>query len=684
MQGNRHKTVDGAEKRCLYFCAVAFLLLFFNSLCFCESNQSSNKNEKPVMDMSLEELMNVEVFTTSKVATKIEKAPGTVYSFSGQQLLNEGVLTIQDLLMRIPGVQLVPNRSGHTNIWFRGVQNRYNNNILLIVDGVPIRDFVYGNFLIDEMYPVEQMERIEIMLGPGSVLYGANAQAGIISITTKKHAKQIMGTASTFGTYSGSTHYYVKDLSVFFKYLETTGGFSPDKGRDGRSRIYPQDQNRELAIFDVKYDLTDDLMLHASKTHYEYPYTYSKYDRSQVQTRDPMTFSMNLKHGDIDEDGRLDVIPYYVHYDFREDSYRVQNDGTPRSRKREYYNSDYGGFDAYYSKRIFNDHVFLFGSSLLYHRAINGAVSKETDLTVVPHTTTYGTLIDDPDRSFKDYAFYAQDTWSVTDDLDLTFGARYDKPESYDKEWSFRFAAVKTFDKGYFLKFLAATSFRVPTYREARKTEPDGTALFDPTLSAEHMKTYEVAFGQKTKNNNSWMVTGFYNKFTDYIADEYDAGLGDEIFHNYEERVTRGVEVSGNRWLIKEKLDLRGSVTYLQGFDKANREEFHGLSNWLGNVNVHWIYDKKLSFDFIANYVSKPHVSDDYQSASTTQNEGLNRGYITLGANINYKISENTTFQVIGRNLTNNNYYSPHFGPSTDYDYEWPGAEVLFVLRHEW
>ncbi|MEN6383890.1 MAG: hypothetical protein ABFD79_01700, partial [Phycisphaerales bacterium] len=274
-------------------------------------------------------------------------------------------------------------------------------------------------------------------------------------------------------------------------------------------------------------------------------------------------------------------------------------------------------------------------------------------------------------------------TWSVTDDLDLTFGARYDKPEAFDPEWNFRFAAVKTFDNGMFLKYNMGTSFRIPTYREYRKTDPDGTDLFDRDLAAEHMKTYELSFGQKTKNNNSWMITGFYNKFTDFIADEYDPVLDDEIFHNYSERTTKGIEVSGNRWLIKEKLDLRGGITYLEGFDKSNREEFHGLSNWLGYVNFHYIYSKKLSFDLIANYVSRPHVDDNYQADSATKDSGLNRAYITFGGNINYKISENTTFQVIGRNLLNNNYYSPHFGPSTDYDYEWPGLEIIFVLRHK-
>ncbi len=644
---------------------------------------SGGPDPADLADMSLEELMEIEVTSTSKTPTHLNRAPGTVYSFTGDQLLDEGILTLEDLLRRIPGTQLVPNRSGHTNIWFRGVQNRYNNNILLIVDSVPVRDFVYGNFLIDEMYPIEQIDRIEILLGPGSVLYGANAQAGIITITTKRHANEILGMATTFDSYSGSMHVGHKKLSAFVKYLETHSGFDPELGRDGRERRWPQDQDRRLSVFDVQYDVWEDLTLKLSKTRHAYPYPYSKYNRSQVQFREPLTLSMNYKHGTLEE-GRFDVVAYYVDYDFDEEAYRVTGSLTPRELKLEAYHSEYYGMDAYYSKR-FDAHTLLFGTSLLYHRATDGAIRQDIDLrNPLPEMAKYGATLQDPDRMFTDYAFYVQDQWSVTENLDLTFGARYDKPEGFDKEWSFRFAAVRTLGEDWFVKFLVGTSFRTPTYREFRKTDPDGTALFDESLAAEQMKTYEVSIGRRTKKHNSWLLTGFYNKFTDFIADEYDAGLDDEIFHNYSERVTQGIELSGNLWLIPKALDLRGGITYVNGRDKAIRDEFHGLSNWLGYASFRYQYDKKLSFGVSANYASRPHVDEAYQTESDTQDAGLNKAILTFGADIRYALNEHTDLQLIGRNITNRKYYSPHFGPSSDYDYEWPGAEFLFVIRSRW
>jgi outer membrane receptor for ferrienterochelin and colicin len=293
-------------------------------------------------------------------------------------------------------------------------------------------------------------------------------------------------------------------------------------------------------------------------------------------------------------------------------------------------------------------------------------------------------MLDNPSRSYNDYAFYAQDQWSIMPDLNLTFGARYDSPDEFDEEWSFRFAAVKTLENDMFAKFLFGTAFRIPTYREFRKTETDGTELFDPSLSAEHMKTFELAIGKKTKKGNNWLLTGFYNKYKDFISDEYDPVLDDEIFHNYDERVTRGVEFSGNYWLVKDVLDISGGITYTEGHDKVTRDEFHGLSNWVGFLNLRCYPTEKLSFGIIANYVSRPHVDSDYQSESDTQNTSLNDSYIILGANLTYKLNDNTDIQLIGRNITDTEYYSPHYGPSSDYDYEWPGAEFLFVVRTTW
>ncbi|MCD6175676.1 MAG: Plug domain-containing protein, partial [Planctomycetes bacterium] len=193
------------------FFTLPFLLVILVSSGF--SQDPSSDTTEDLFDLSLEELMEIEVASTSKTPVSIERAPGTVYLFSGDALWDKGITTLEDLLRQIPGVQLVPSRLGHTSVWIRGVQGRYNSKLLLLVDGVPMRDFFYGNFTVDEMYPMENIEKIEVLLGPGSTLYGSNAFAGVISITTKKKKNEIFGSIGSYDTYSGSAHATYGDAS---------------------------------------------------------------------------------------------------------------------------------------------------------------------------------------------------------------------------------------------------------------------------------------------------------------------------------------------------------------------------------------------------------------------------------------------------------------------------------------
>ena len=258
---------------------------------------ATSSTEPSLFDLSLEELMAVDITATSglqdrKCLAIVHRALCTLSRPTG--FGPKGVRTLEDLLRRIPGVQLSPNRQGHTSVWVRGVQDRYNSKILLLVDSVPMQDIYYSNFLIDDMYPIELIDTIEVLAGPSSVLYGANAFAGIIDIKTKKKANEATFSVTSDHAYSGAAHVSSDALSVFAKYLGADDGFVPEFGRDGELRRQDQDPDRRLVMVDVKYDLTEELTLHLGKTHYKYPWTYSKYFKTRTVTRSPTTASNEL------------------------------------------------------------------------------------------------------------------------------------------------------------------------------------------------------------------------------------------------------------------------------------------------------------------------------------------------------------------------------------------------------
>jgi iron complex outermembrane receptor protein len=679
----------GSEKRFLR-CLVVFLVLA-GAAFGAEEQPQQDQPQEDLFEMGIEELMQMEIETTAASKTPVESthAPGTVYVFSGETLRKKGILTIQDLLQRIPGIQLQPTTQEGMQVWFRGVQNRYNSNILLLVDGVPMRDYFFGHFHVDEMLPVENIDKIEVLLGPGGVVHGANAFAGVINITTKKKGNnEIEGRAGSFHTYGGSTHVSREKLSVFAKYLETHDGFVPRRGAKGDPRRFEMPANRELYIVDVKYDLLPNLMLHYTNTQYEYYAPYTRDKNRDLLQRDPWTASFNFTQGDL-ESLKLDAVGYYVDYDYDQDSWSVESSGPVTAKEAGYKNwsTKYGGFDAYLSKKI-EKHTVLLGSSFIRHRGKSDIGEWEWDLTDpnIPMTKD-GELIADRTRSYNDYAFYVQDQWVVGPKLNVTAGTRYDNPDDYNKQWSYRLGAVYDLDEQTYLKALFGTAFRVPTYREARNIKHDGTIRYDPDLVSERMKTFELAIGQKRKSGNSWLLTGFHNIYKDFITDSAPAslippGIGDDAYINLDKRVIRGVELSGDLWFLDKRLRFSPGAAYVDGKDRVLRDELHGLSKWLGYADMSYKVTQELSVGLNAVLVSRPHVDKSlYQTdLDSGPNRSLRDGYITLGANAIYKINKNTELQFIGRNIADHEYYSPHY-PGQKYDYQWPGAEFVVQLR---
>ena len=140
-------------------------------------------------EMSLDELMSLDVFSAaSRLPTKHSQAAGTVYSFERKDFARMGVRRVDDLFQFVPGMQLNQYRKRHRSIWSRGLLDRYNDKLILMVDGVQMRHLYYGHFSLGDNFPLEKIEKVEIIQGPASSLYGANAFGGIISITTRKFA----------------------------------------------------------------------------------------------------------------------------------------------------------------------------------------------------------------------------------------------------------------------------------------------------------------------------------------------------------------------------------------------------------------------------------------------------------------------------------------------------------------
>ncbi|MFO7657800.1 MAG: TonB-dependent receptor plug domain-containing protein [Bacteroidales bacterium] len=136
------------------------------------------------LEMSLEELMNIEITSVSKIAEKLQNVPSSIYVITSDDIQRSSAPNLMQLLRdNVPGYWAVENEYKNANAYIR---NAYEGSVLVLLDGTPMMDlmastFDYENFDI----PLDQIERIEVIKGSGGTIYGANSATGVISIYTK-------------------------------------------------------------------------------------------------------------------------------------------------------------------------------------------------------------------------------------------------------------------------------------------------------------------------------------------------------------------------------------------------------------------------------------------------------------------------------------------------------------------
>ena len=127
------------------------------------------------------------VFSAAKKRQLLSEAPSTIHIITDKDIRAHGWRSLAEVLRHVPGVQMLHTKSGFQSVMIRGLVGTEDNNsrILWLQNGVPMNDVRDAGIWLDETYPVELIKRIEIVLGPGSALYGSGAFQGVVNIFTK-------------------------------------------------------------------------------------------------------------------------------------------------------------------------------------------------------------------------------------------------------------------------------------------------------------------------------------------------------------------------------------------------------------------------------------------------------------------------------------------------------------------
>ncbi|HEY4208145.1 MAG TPA: TonB-dependent receptor plug domain-containing protein, partial [Puia sp.] len=150
--------------------------------------------------MSLEELMNIEVVSVSKHPEKLDEAASAIQVITQNDIRRSGAKTLPEALRLAPNLQVAQVNSSQWAISARGFNNVLANKLLVLIDGRTVYTPLYAGVFWDvQNLPLEDIDRIEVISGPGGTLWGANAVNGVINIITKssKNTKGLFAEAAT-------------------------------------------------------------------------------------------------------------------------------------------------------------------------------------------------------------------------------------------------------------------------------------------------------------------------------------------------------------------------------------------------------------------------------------------------------------------------------------------------------
>ena len=532
------------------------------------------------------------VITVSKVAENIRKAGGSVTVISRSEIKNMGARDLADVLRTVPGIGVSQNLVGATQIESRGIKTLLSEKVLLMMDGHVVNsNLLNGGALGYFDLIVDNIDRVEVVRGPSSALYGTDALVAAINIVTLK-ARAIEGTsvAVTLGEYDTrqlniQSGYVGEDieLAANLNYLETDG-------LDAHIEQDTQGNAGTLKFPEEKLDFHID----GKYRNLELKAHYIDSERGGF-----MNFSDVLNNKSFQN-----YTSYFIDLEY---NYQWRDDLT--ITPRIYY--DFFSFDNFFDnfqKRFASDSIKTgielqsHYTGIRNHTLISGVQYEDQQHENVKtyignrlsgFTDVSGTANFNRDTSRNLYAVYVEDLWDISPELRLSLGGRYDHYSDFGGNFSPRASLSWLFKEDYDIKLLYGEAFRAPSFADQFNANQDAI-LGNVNLKPELIKTIELGFGTKFQDYGTMRFTLFKNKLENIIS----AAPG-EAPKNSEEYMVTGLELE-SRFHFDMGLSLRANYTYQDAEDHSTNEALPDVPTHKANI----IFDYRLS----SNYNINTHV----------------------------------------------------------------------------
>lgn len=621
------------------------------------------------------------VVTASGFAQEMRDAPASITVITKEQLQNKPAANLIDMIKDVEGVSVIGG-SLKPDISIRGLSGDYT---LIMVDGRrqnsrESRPNGSGGYEAGFIPPVEAIERIEVIRGPMSSLYGSDAMGGVVNIITKAVADEWHGSMGMGGIIqeskdygnSANTDFYVSGPLIKDKLgLQVYGGLNyrrEDHLQEGTPRKDDKNITAKLAFTPVE---GQKFLAEVGRSTQEHTSTPGKSiadfsERGGLKQKNNKSEVHNDRnHWALTWKGDWDEINSEVSV-YQENTVRKTNTGK-WNKVNEDWVMAYDARRPEVTNTVVDGKVTAFLPSNVLTVGGQYQYAKLKDDSAIKNKQTVTEKITADQK-----ALFVEDEFSVTDDLTLTGGLRMDDHEFYGKHWNPRAYAVYKLTDEITIKGGVAKAFRAPTLRELSPsfgTSTQGGAAImygNRDLKPETSVTEELGIAYDHESGFSASATlfntEFKNKLTSYqVAGQTDplTGLNMFIYDNVGKANIRGVEMA-SRIPVAEKWNLNLNYTFTDSERKSDDEKLNGKSlkgqplemtpRHMANAKLDWQYRPDMNFYTQANYTGKQVWAAQRNGASQPRERS---GITTLDLGMTYQVMPNALLNFAVLNIAN-------------------------------
>ncbi|WP_323593999.1 TonB-dependent receptor domain-containing protein [Aliarcobacter butzleri] len=616
-------------------------------------------------------LDEVQVVTSaSGYEQKITDAPASISVITQEDLQKKPYTNLLDAVKDIEGVDVGETRdkSGQGTVSIRGMGGDYT---LILVDGKKqnnngdIYPNNFGGFQYANIPPLSMVERIEVVRGPMSTLYGADAMGGVINIITKKISKEWTGSINHSKTFQSDSQFgndTTTDIALMGPIIENKLGLSLRGSYYDKEASTPKDSSGSTfggagkTMDNQNWTAGAGLTFTPNENHTikaNYDISKQKYDNSEgdVGTIDSYeTIYKNQRVG-YDKIQRMEREQYSLDWEANWDLgkstvgiHHIETANLGRSlplnaTERQYIKDNKPSWpnlaaamndpvfaslmprpertlessNTTYSAKYelpLNDHFIIVGAEYLDNELEDGVFGM-TDAT----KTKSGTV-----KDYNQWSVFAEDNWNIIDPLTFTAGVRYDKHDDFGSHVSPRAYLTYALDDNWTFKGGVATGYKTPKttdlFEGITGFGSQGTSPWvgNPDLKPEESLSKEIAAYYNHEDGHSFNVTLFQNDFEDKID---SVEVGDNALplewrnlgysyrqkQNVGEAEIKGIELAG-KYQILDNLAFKVNYTYTDSEREDTKEPLSSTAKHIYNATLDWQITSKWSH-FIKMYGEK-------------------------------------------------------------------------------